>query len=263
MRASFSFSYDPTKAIFTGDGGNPNLKPFRANALDVSYEKYFGTKAYIGIAGFYKDLSTYIVNIADPAFNFSQYITPSTPSAPTVIGQFTRPFNGNGGTIKGIELSASLPLNLLAKPLDGFGLVGSYSSTDSSVNLPTSGVSNDGISTGTIPLPGLSKIVSSIAAYYEMKGFSVRVAQRRRSAFVGEVSSFTGDRQLTYIDGEAITDLQLGYEFQSGPAKGLSFLFQANNLNNAEFVRYKDVPTNIIERTTYGKTYLFGMNYKY
>ena len=263
MRASFSFSYDPTKAIFTGDGGNPNLKPFRANALDVSYEKYFGTKAYIGIAGFYKDLSTYIVNIADPTFNFSQYITPSTPLAPTVIGQFTRPFNGNGGTIKGIELSASLPLNLLAKPLDGFGLVGSYSSTDSSVNLPTSGVSNDGISTGTIPLPGLSKIVSSIAAYYEMNGFSVRVAQRRRSAFVGEVSSFTGDRQLTYIDGEAITDLQLGYEFQSGPAKGLSFLFQANNLNNAEFVRYKDVPTNVIERTTYGKTYLFGMNYKY
>ena len=46
-------------------------------------------------------------------------------------------------------------------------------------------------------------------------------------------------------------------------AKGLSFLFQANNLNNAEFVRYKDVPTNVIERTTYGKTYLFGMNYKY
>ncbi len=263
MRASFSFSYDATKGIYTGDGGNPNLKPFRANALDLSYEKYFGTKAYIGIAGFYKDLSTYIVNIADPTFNFSQYVTGSTPIAPTPVGQFTRPFNGSGGTIKGIELSASLPLNLLAKPLDGFGLVGSYSSTDSSVNLPTSGVSNDGISTGTIPLPGLSKIVSSVAAYYEMKGFSVRVAQRRRSAFVGEVSSFTGDRQLTYIDGEAITDLQLGYEFQSGPAKGLSFLFQANNLNNAEFVRYKDVPTNVIERTTYGKTYLFGMNYKY
>lgn len=263
MRASFSFSYDPTKAMFTGDGGNPNLKPFRANALDVSYEKYFGTKAYFGIAGFYKDLSTYIVNVANPVFDFSPYITGSTPVAPTVIGQFTRPFNGSGGTIKGIELSASLPLNLLAKPLDGFGIVGTYSNTSSSVNLPTSGLTVDNIATNTIPLPGLSKLVSSLTAYYERNGFSARVAQRRRSAFVGEVSSFTGDRQLTYIDGEAITDLQLGYEFQSGPAKGLSFLFQANNLGNAEFVRYKDVPSNVIEKTTYGKTYLFGMNYKY
>ena len=263
MRASFSFSYDATKGIYTGDGGNPNLKPFRANALDVSYEKYFGTKAYVGVAGFYKDLSTYIVNIADPTFNFASYVNGNTPVAPTNIGQFTRPFNGNGGSIKGIELSASLPFNLVAKPLDGFGAVATYSNTSSSVNLPTSGVSVDNIATGTIPLPGLSRIVSSLAVYYEANGFSARVAQRRRSAFVGEVSSFTGDRQLTYIDGEAITDLQLGYEIQSGPAKGLSFLFQANNLNNAEFVRYKDVPSNIIERTTYGKTYLFGINYKY
>jgi iron complex outermembrane receptor protein len=109
----------------------------------------------------------------------------------------------------------------------------------------------------------LSKVVSSLAVYYEANGFSARVAQRRRSAFVGEVTNFAGDRQLTYIDGEAINDLQLGYEFQSGPAKGLSIMFQANNLSNAQFVRYKDVPTNIIEKTTYGKTYLFGLNYKY
>ena len=263
MRASFSFSYDATKGIYTGDGGNPNLKPFRANALDVSYEKYFGTKAYVGVAGFYKDLGTYIVNIADPIYNFSSYVNGNTPVAPTPIGQFTRPFNGSGGSIKGIELSASLPFNLLAKQLDGFGTVATYSNTSSSVNLPTSGVSNDGITTGTIPLPGLSKVVSSLAVYYEANGFSARVAQRRRSAFVGEVTNFAGDRQLTYIDGEAINDLQLGYEFQSGPAKGLSIMFQANNLSNAQFVRYKDVPTNIIEKTTYGKTYLFGMNYKY
>lgn len=267
MRASFSFNWDANKHKFVADGGNPDLKPFRANALDVSYEKYFGTKAYVSVAGFYKDLGTYIVNVGSP-IDLLPYVTSSTPVPPTTgtdqfIGMFTRPYNGSGGTVKGIELAASLPFNLIAKPLDGFGVTGSFSSTSSSVELPTSGVVTDNITTGSIPLPGLSKLVSSLTFYYEKNGFSARVAQRRRSAFVGEVTGFTGDRQLTYIDGEAITDLQLGYEFQSGPAKGLSFLFQANNLSNAEFVRYKDVPTNVVERTTYGKTYMFGMTYKY
>lgn len=271
MRASFSFSYDPTKAsadgkttgVYTGDGGNPNLKPFRATALDISYEKYFGTKAYVGIAGFYKDLSTYIVNIANPNFDFTPYKTASTPAAASNFGYFTRPFNGSGGTISGVELSASMPLNLVVSALDGFGVVLSYSDTSSSVKLPTSGLSVDNIATSTIPLPGLSKQVSTVTLYYEKNGFSARVAQRQRSAFVGEVSNITGDRQLTYIKGEAVTDLQIGYEFQSGYAKGLSVLAQVNNLNNSEFVRYKDVPSNILERTKYGKSYLFGLNYKY
>ena len=263
MRASFSFSYDPTNQIYKGDGGNPNLKPFRATAFDISYEKYFGTKAYVGAAFFYKDLDTYIINIADPIFNFGGYVTGSTPPAPTLIGTFTRPFNGNGGNIRGIELSASLPFNLVTSALDGFGVTASFSDTSSSVNLPTGGVSVDGITTSTIPLPGLSKQVSNLAVYYEKHGFSARVAQRHRSDFVGEVSDYKGDRQLTYVKGESIVDLQLGYEFQGGPAKGLSALFQVNNLNNAEFVRYKDVPSNIIEKTKYGKTFLLGLNYKY
>ncbi len=270
MRASFSFNYDATKpnqngtnGQFTGDGGNPNLKPFRATALDVSYEKYFGTKGYVSVAGFYKDLSTYIVNVANPNFNFASYLTPSSFPAASTIGTFTRPFNGSGGHLSGVELSASLPLNLVSSMLDGFGVQASYSDTSSSVNLPTSGLSVDNITTNKIPLPGLSKQVSTLTLYYEKNGFSTRVAQRQRSAFVGEVSSFTGDRQLTYIKGETVVDLQLGYELQSGFAKGLTILAQGNNMTNAEFVRYKDVPTNILERSKYGKTYLFGLNYKY
>ena len=262
MRASFSFAYDNVKHLLVGEGGNPNVTPFRANSLDISYEKYFGTKAYFSVAGFYKDLKSYIVNVIDPTFNFTQYLTSATPAA-SAIGEFKRPYNGTGGSIKGIELSASLPFNLLSKSLDGFGVSGSISNTFSSVLLPTTGVANDNIASSTIPLPGLSKSVNNLAVYYEQHGISARVAQRRRSDFIGDVTSFTGDRQLTWVAAEAITDLQLGYEFQSGPAKGLSLVFQANNLTNAPYLRYKDTPDNVVEKTTYGKTFLLGLNYKY
>jgi iron complex outermembrane receptor protein len=272
MRASFSFNYDATKVsadgkttgIYTGDGGNPNLKPFRATALDVSYEKYFGgTKGYVSIAGFYKDLSTYIVNIANPNFDFTPYKTASTVPAASNIGTFTRPFNGSGGSLSGVELTLSLPLNIVAKPLDGFGVQVSYSDTSSSVNLPTSGVPNDNITSSKIPLPGLSKQVSTLTLYYEKNGFSTRVAQRQRSAFVGEVTNALGDRQLTWIKGESVVDMQIGYEFQTGAFKGLSILAQGNNMTNAEYIRYKDVPSNFVEHSKYGKTYALGLNYKY
>lgn len=249
------------REIYTGDAGNPALKPTRANAFDIAYEKYFGTKAYIGAAGFYKDLRTYVLRQSVP-FDFTSYITPSTKKLPSNIGSLTMPLNGNGGSIKGLELSASLPLGMLWAPLDGFGVQANYSYTDSSVKLLIGGVSVDSITSVNIPLPGLSKNVSNLTVYYEKYGFSARVAARKRSDFIGEVSSFTGDRQFTWVKGETVTDLQLGYELQSGMLKGLSLVFQVNNLTNERFIRYANGPEDIRENTKYGKTYLFGLNYK-
>jgi len=249
------------REIYTGDAGNPELKPTRANALDIAYEKYFGSKAYVGIAGFYKDLRTYVLRQSVP-YDFTPYITPSTKALPSNIGSLTQPLNGNGGSLKGLELSASLPFGMLWRPLDGFGVQANYSYTDSSVKLLTGGVTVDGISSVNIPLPGLSKSVSNLTLYYDKYGFSARVAARKRGDFIGEVSSFTGDRQFTWVKGETVTDVQLGYELQSGMLKGLSLVFQVNNVTNEPFIRYANDPSDIRENTKYGKTYLFGLNYK-
>lgn len=263
MRASFGFGADTNNGYVKGDAGNPNLEPFRATAVDVAYEKYFGTKAYVGAAAFYKDLSTYIVK-QDVVYDFTPLLPPGYPLPDGVrpLGIVNQPINGHGGQIQGVELSASLPFSMLTPALDGFGIQVSYSYTDSSVKLPTAGVVVDGISTGNIPLPGLSKEVADFAIYFEKWGFSARIAARHRSDFVGEVADYAGDRRLTYIKAETVADLQLGYEIQSGPAKGLSFLFQANNITDAPYVRYRDVPSNEIERKKFGSTYLFGLNYK-
>ena len=257
MRASGSFGYDATKGIYSGSGGNPRLDPFRAKGIDLSYEKYWGTKAYVSLAAFYKKLDTYIITTGQTV-DFTPFVLPSTFKAPTNIGTFTQPINGSGGNIKGLEFAVSVPLNLAANFLDGFGVVFNGSQNASAVNVPDT---SDGGS-GTMGLPGLSKRVAALTLYYEKAGFSARIAERYRSAFIGEVTTFAGDRQSTYIKGEKIADLQLGYEFQNGPLKGASLLVQMNNLTNAKFVRYRKTEDNIIEETKYGRTVLFGVNYK-
>jgi iron complex outermembrane receptor protein len=37
------------QSYISGKAGNPQLRPYRANAADLSFEKYFGTKGYISL----------------------------------------------------------------------------------------------------------------------------------------------------------------------------------------------------------------------
>ncbi|MFM2057766.1 MAG: hypothetical protein RLY71_2151 [Pseudomonadota bacterium] len=237
-----------------GSGGNPLLDPFRANAVDLSYEKYFGTKAYFSAAAFYKQLKSYIFDFTDNAYDFSNFVNLSNNVPSGNLGKFTQPRNGKGGSISGVELAVSVPFKQLTPMLDGFGVVASYADTSSKI---TPFGDSD-----TRPLPGLSKQVSSLTFYYEANGFSARIAQRSRSNFLGEVTGFGASREYTFIKAETITDLQLGYEFQSGPAKGLSSLLQVNNLTNTKYQRYQGSPDNIIDTVKYGKSILFGLTYK-
>jgi len=260
LRANAGFSINRTRDIWTGGGGNPELKPWIANSYDLSWELYFGeSKGYVSAAYFFKDLKTYIYNQVTQ-FDFSQLPVPPNvlpgDIPPSPIGEYTQPVNGDGGTIKGYELAVSLPFEVLWAPLEGFGLQANYSDTKS-------GISPNGPGS-TEPLPGLSKYVSNITAYYDRYGFSARVAQRHRSEFVGEVQGFGGDRTKIAFNGETVTDVQLGYTLQSGMMKDLSFLLQVNNLENEPFSSsydgLSDRPRQYFE---YGRTYLFGVNYRF
>ena len=241
------------------DGGNPDLQPWLADAYDISYEKYFGgNRGYVSAAYFYKDLKSYIYDLTT-TFDIRdttvpQSAWPADVASPT--GDYVRPANGTGGVIKGFEFAVSLPFGLLWAPLEGFGFYGSYSDTRSSIQ-------PDGPDNPTTPLPGLSKYVSNMSLYYERFGFSARVSQRSRSAFLGEVQGAGGDRTRVYFDGEEVVDAQLGYTFQSGPLQNLGFLLQVNNLTDEPFRRFSGVEDRPNEFTEYGRTYLFGVNYRF
>ena len=253
--SAFSRSEVGNDLRWTGSGGNPTLDPFRATAIDLSYEKYFGTKGYVSVAFFYKDLKSYIFDITNRNFDFSGFPNLSGRVPVSNTGSFTQTFNGQGGTIRGVELAASLPLNLLTPALDGFGVQVSYSDTDSKIKPFGEGI--------TTPLPGLSRRISQLTAYYEKKGFSVRVGARERSPFIAEVEGFGGDREYKFTRKETIVDMQVGYEFQAGPAKGLSLLLQVNNATNEPYTEYSPVTGSNTKLDTYGRTYLFGATYKF
>ena len=258
MRAGVSAGVDATTRMWNGGGGNPKLEPWRANSFDLSLEHYMGKGSYVSAAYFFKDLKNYIYNQQRP-FDFSAFPNSSAVIPLSNIGTINQPANGQGGFVRGIELSGSLQFGSLWQPLDGFGVQASVSGTESSVSPNGPGA--------TEKLPGLSGVVRNITLFYEKNGFSARVAQRYRSAFRGEVTGLFAQRAFSEILAEDQVDIQLGYEFQDGPFKNLGFLLQVNNLGNEPYQTRQGSPfasgAYAPERyTTYGRQVLFGVNYK-
>ena len=252
-----TFALSPSTLLPSGSGGNAKLLPWRANSVDVSFEKYFAKKAYISAAAFYKSLTSYIYQITQTDHDFSSLIAGTNASSP--IGNYTSPFNGEGGKLSGVELTASMPLNMVSEMLDGFGIIASTSITNSSIKIqdPNSSIGSN------LPLPGMSKNVYSLTAYYEKEGFSARLSERKRSDFIGEITGFGAARTLRYVKGESIVDMQIGYNFTQDQLKGVGLILQVNNLTNAAYQTYSGTPDKIVDFAKYGRTVLMGANYKF
>jgi iron complex outermembrane recepter protein len=264
MRASASFGYTFVTvgvqqfAVVTGSSGNPDLRPWRANAVDLTFEKYFGTKGFVGVQFFYKDLKSYIYNqdVVLPTSSLALASPgPGITITPTAV--LNIPVNGNGGSLYGVELAATLPFGEVVPALDGFGLTGGASYTKSSIKPNPGGNAED--------LPGYSKWVVNGTLFFEKGGFNLRGSVRYRSTFVGEVSGFAANRTRRRAAGETIVDAQIGYDFQEGTMlQGLSLYVQGQNLTDQPFVTYNPgAPREVIDYQSYGRRFLAGFTYKF
>lgn len=261
MRGSADASVNATTGKWSGGGGNPTLEPWRANSLDLSLEKYFGKRSYAALAVFHKKLISW-VSTKTVDYDFTGYTNTANKVVPVSnIGTFSTPTNREGGTLKGAEFSLALEGNMLSPMLDGFGVLGSTSVTSSDIT--------DDLTNLKLSLPGLSKTVANVTFYYEKNGFSARISERYRSEFRGEITGLFADRSYLRILPDRQTDFQVGYEFQGGSYKGMSLLFQVNNLTNSPYKNVQDGNfaggtggTQPREFSQYGRQILFGLNYK-
>jgi iron complex outermembrane receptor protein len=255
---------------WSASGGNPLLEPWQATAYDAAYEWYVDRTTYFSIAGFYKDLDTYIYQQTS-LFDFTGIPIPAAGQLNyanqviSPIGQMTLPANGKGGTIKGVEFSGAIDFGTLFKPLAGLGLIGSLSLTESDLNPTTQDEE--------VRIPGLSGTIYNITGYYERGGFQARASYRYRSAFKGEVVQLFATRGQTEILADRQVDAQIGYTFESGALEGFGVLFQVNNLTDSPYrtrlgldaggTHTADGSSLLETYEKYGRSFLLGFNYRF
>jgi len=274
MRASRDYKFDPTYATSTtispwsGSSGNPNLRPWEADSIDLGYEHYFAHgQGYVSVAVFDKKLLNYIYQ-QSTLTNFAGYTYSGSVAPVLTTGYTSTNVNGQGGNLRGLEFTAQVTSELLTGGgVRGFGLVFNTLLVDSNIQ-PW------GPTQPSAPLPDLSKKTYNLTLYWERYGFSARLTQHYQSDTreyiqnlgVPNPSSYgtSGDGYSTEIPFHTI-DAQIGYEFGKGSAfHGLSIYLNGRNLNDAALIQYNNGdPRQLGNWQKYGAAYSAGVAYKF
>ncbi|HEU4960621.1 MAG TPA: TonB-dependent receptor [Sphingomonas sp.] len=145
----------------TGSGGNPALKPTKADQYDASLEYYFGRSNYVALALFQKDVTGFVQKFyADETIDGQTY-------------QVSRPRNSGAGKIKGFEITYQQFFDFLPGLLSGFGVQGNYTYVDSALKVV--GIDRK------VPADQLSKNAYNITGIYEKGPVSLHVSYNWRS----------------------------------------------------------------------------------
>jgi iron complex outermembrane receptor protein len=184
-------------AAWTGNGGNPALKPMESTQWDASLEWYFAPVGSLTATIFHKDLKNFFIEGALPR----TFTNPNTGITQTV--EFTTTRNGREGELQGIELAYQQFFDMLPAPFDGFGVQANYTFIDSKgiPNFSSSETATDAepdvdvtpqpglepfdpAALEGLPLRGQSEHTANLVLMYEKNDWSARLAYNWRSEYL-------------------------------------------------------------------------------
>jgi iron complex outermembrane receptor protein len=235
--------------------GNPNLKPFTADAVEGSLEYYAGKVAFVSVGAFYKKLKSFISSqtTVEPysvtGYPLSFLLPRQTGS---ILYNVSQPVNVNGANIKGIEVGAQRDFDFLPAPFNHFGIVANGTYADGSSVAIISGASVD------LPLLNLSKYSANATLYYETERWGARISEAYRGKYLDSAGG-NGNIGEGY---EATNNVDFTAHYNFTPH--LKATLEGLNITNQHIVQYTDIPTHRIEvNTAAGRTILWGMTYEY
>lgn len=261
--------------------GNPLLRPLESNNFDLSFENYFEDEGYLAAALFYKDLVNWtrdgntLINFrndetnsgadyyipgfhdriidqdgtygpADIAYSAGDLVTPPD------YGFYSFFEDGLKGKVKGLELTANIPMGMVADALDGFGIAASATLIDAELD--------DGS-----PIPGQSDRTYSLTAYYAVGGFEIRVAGTDRSEFSTYQRGGSNKIETATRNGVRLVDAQISYDFADSDIdylSGLRVSLQGTNLTDVDEETVDDNGIVTVRRQ-FGPSYMLNFNYSF
>jgi iron complex outermembrane receptor protein len=231
----------------SGQGGDPNVDPFRADQADVSLEWYHGTDEILSGALFYKNIESFIT---DRPAEQSYLIQTNTPNLARCQSAFTTEFpnryscrftinqraNGGGGNVKGLELNA------LQKLGGGFGVQANYTYSDAKAD------------EAGLEIPGNSKNSGNVIGFFENARIGARLAYSYRSEF------FVAFDRSTRLNQAALKSLDASLSVNV--YRGLALTVDGVNLTNEKIIQFAS--DTFRPRAVYdnGRYYFLGVRYQ-
>jgi iron complex outermembrane receptor protein len=258
------------RSPWSSNAGNPYLEPIKVDQFDLSLEYYFAPEGFVSAGVFTKNLKNWQTQGSLPTdftpFYFPGLIPPGDPNltlcAPTGVCTFdgftNTTIESGGGSINGVEVQGALPFNIFTDVLDGFGLLGYYTTIDNGVT----------INGQQAEVVGLSDRSWGVTAYFERWGFSARVSNSYRSDYAAEFRGLSNTLGVTRVLETELLDAQVSYDFGQGGFDGwlggLSVYLAGQNLTDEPYKEFFQNDTRQVKRySSYGATYTVGARYRF
>lgn len=220
-------------------GGNPAIKPERAQGVDAYLEWYVRPQGYLMAGVFYKKVKD-VLYTQRRTFGSNALDSDGIDRSSYTYSGIT---NGGEGRVYGFEAAAQLQLEPWTQSLGlpdwmgGFGVTANLTLNDSRVTKPALGT----IPARKVRLPGTSDVVYNAGAYYEKYGLSLRLQYQRRSTWMDGIADDLTDGGDTYWAADDELDFSARYAI----TPNFEVYFDAANLLNKPGRRYSE-PGNLL-----------------
>jgi len=205
---------DPTLTInvtrpgnFSASGGNPELRPYTSDNIDLSLEWYYSKSSYLAVNLFRKHVENFIT--------IRSFVAPiNGVTDPSTGGDFTRPDAGdtlanfvisepeNAGTanICGQEIAFQ---HLFGT--SGFGLIGNLTLVSTNRPFDIRQI------TQTTAVTGLSDS-ANLVGYYERGPFQARIAVNWRGSYLSQIGQPQDPYEPTFVNPYTQVDASFSYK---------------------------------------------------
>ena len=213
--------------------GDPKLKPYIAEQIDIGLEWYPMDDAIFAVHAFGKEVDGFIINVSE----LRDWIDPTTggtvccEDGSNVTVLFQGPANSDDVFIGGFEVAAQYLFTNLPAPFDGLGLQFNHTWVTTDADLSNT------LRTATFTVPGLSENTTNMVLFYEKDRISTRLAWNRREGFLTAVPALHPEYTNDYWQ------LDAGFSFNI--TEDISFLVEGINLTDENVDYY-----NIIGQTS-------------
>lgn len=241
----------------TASGGNPELKATESKNYDLALEWYFDKGNAIYVSAFKRKIDGFVVDFRR---RVSATVAPDTTPYDYILSQ---PYNASNGELTGFEVGVVYFPDYLPDLLKGFGVQASYTSLDSSQDIPVTDSAGNVTKTITRDLFGVSDSSYSIMLAYERSRFSARLSYVWRSSFLNnyEAALFANPLGI-YRKPEKSLDFQLSYKVSDR----LMLTLDATNLTQEIYQSYygqDGAETNSFGSSLYSRTIAVGARYSF
>jgi TonB-dependent receptor len=238
-RGQAEIDHPSPDTLFSGVGGNPDLKPYISTNLDASLERDFARFGGFSLAVFRKSIDNYITQTTSP-----ERLTFATRAGPPVVAtvMMARPRNTGRAQVSGVEVAYSCRFP------GGLGIWTSATLIDAETRSHATGERSR--------LNGVSRLSYSISPFVERGRLHAHLSWTWRSSFGSEADLQGGGVSSFVVADAGYLDLAGSYDL----GRSMAIFVEASNLTDTTEAAYEGRPGRPLQIGRAGRA--FGLGFR-